>query len=128
MADPLHSSRMDPQDHLRELLDGIACTVCEERVPGDQVRLLARREDLLFLQVECTACGSTALGFLADEALLAEMEREAAAPPVTTDDVLDMHDFLRTWDGDLASLLDHDRRSGEAGGTAGSRAPRAGRS
>ena len=115
---------MDPQDHLRELLDGISCTVCEERVPGDQIRLLARREDLLFLQVECTACGSTALGFLADEALLAEIDREAAAPPITTDDVLDMHDLLRTWDGDLVSLLRRD----DARHGAGTRAPRAGRS
>lgn len=113
---------MDPQDHLRQLLDGIACTVCEEHVPGDRIRLLARREDLLFLQVECTACGSTALGFLADEDLLAEFDRETSGPPITGDDVLDMHDFLRGWDGDLESLVGRDGTTG-----AGSRTPRAGR-
>ena len=54
---------MGPQGHLGALLDGMGCTVCEEHVPAERIRLLARRDDLLFLQVACPACGSTSLGF-----------------------------------------------------------------
>jgi hypothetical protein len=59
---------MGPQDHLRALLDGMSCTVCEERVPADHLRLLARRDDLLFILADCEACGSSALGFVANAA------------------------------------------------------------
>jgi hypothetical protein len=122
---------MDPQDHLRELLDGIGCTVCEERVPGDRIRLLARREDLVFLQVDCAACGSAALGFIADEAVLARIDERTdatnagtGASPISSDDVLDMHTLLSSWTGDLASLVHAEGRSGR---DAGSRTPGAGR-
>jgi hypothetical protein len=96
---------MGPQDHLRVLLDGITCTVCEERVPADHLRLLARREDLLFLEVACDACGSTALGFVTTETVLPEADRLAGVAAMSADDVLDMHALLGSWTGDLASLV-----------------------
>ena len=63
--------------------------------------MLARREDLAFLQLDCTACRSTTLGLAAGGV----MDQPAARPPVSGDDVLDMHELLATWTGDLASLL-----------------------
>ena len=103
---------MGPQDHWRAFLDGIDCTVCEDRVPADRIRLLARRDDLLFLQIACTGCGSTALGFIADRPGFAGSDRvveglpvTADANPITGDEVLDMHGFLDAWTGDLASLV-----------------------
>ena len=97
---------MGSQDHLRALLDGISCTVCEERVPPEHVRLLARRDDLLFLESACGACGSTALGFVATDAIPSEADRLARGEPMSADDVLDMHELLDSWTGDLASLVD----------------------
>ena len=96
---------MGPQDHLRALHDGADCTVCDAHVPADRIRLLARRDDLLFLQVVCPSCGSTALGFVADTAGLPEADRLAGSEPVDADDVLDMHALLESWSGDLASLV-----------------------
>ncbi|MEO7663624.1 MAG: hypothetical protein ABIV26_00740 [Candidatus Limnocylindrales bacterium] len=111
---------MGPRDHLRVLQGGIDCTVCEARVPADRIRLLARRDDLLFLQIDCAACRSTALGFVEDPDAgdapgpeAAEIARPAEAPPVTADDVLDMHGFLEGWDGDLADLLGASGPAGE---------------
>jgi hypothetical protein len=100
---------MGPLDHPRALSDGMGCTVCEERVPADRIRLLARRDDLLFLQVDCTACGSSSLGFVADAGADAgagpEAARLAGGPPISSDDVLDMHAFLRSWAGDLETIV-----------------------
>jgi hypothetical protein len=96
---------MGPQDRLGALLDGMECTVCEEHVPAERVRLLARRDDLLFLQVDCPACGSTSLGFVADERVVTEADRLADGTPITSDDVLDMHAFLESWTGDLGALV-----------------------
>lgn len=63
-TDPLHSAWMDPRDQLRALPDGMACTVCDEPVPAERM-LLARRDDMTFVQIECTRCGSRALEFVA---------------------------------------------------------------
>jgi len=96
---------MDPLDHLIALPEALRCSVCDERVPMTRIRLLARREDLAFLEVECGACLSTTLGFvLGGES--AEGAPRLEAPPVSSDDVLDMHQLLASWSGDLAGLLE----------------------
>lgn len=104
---------MDPLDHLLALSDGLRCTVCDERVPVDRVRLLAWRDDLAFLSIDCGACLSTTLGFIvagqADDAP-ADDPAAAEAAPITSDDVLDMHQFLATWRGDLSGLLGRGER------------------
>ena len=100
---------MDPLDHRLALRDGHRCTVCEERVPADRVKLLAWREDLAFLQLDCGACLSTTLGFNVEGTR--EIPATVQAPsPISSDDVLDMHQLLATWRGDLAGLLDADAR------------------
>jgi hypothetical protein len=108
-ADRVHSPRMDPLDHLLALPDGPRCSVCEERVPATRVKLLAWRDDLAFLQIDCAACLSTTLGFV-----LGGRADEPASPPpaapVSADDVLDMHQLLATWRGDLTGLLTRDDR------------------
>jgi hypothetical protein len=99
---------MDPLDHRLVLPDGLRCTVCEERVPADRLELLAWRDELIFLQVDCAACASTTLGFVVAGAA-DEPAEPAARAPITSDDVLDMHQFLASWRGDLSALLESDR-------------------
>ena len=100
---------MDPRDPLRALPDGLFCTVCNEPVPADRIRLLARREDLTFIQVECAQCGSTALEFLADpmavEADPLAGEVVPAPEVISPDDVFAMHEFLADWQGDMQTLV-----------------------
>jgi hypothetical protein len=94
---------MDPLDHLTALPDGMPCSVCGERVRHDRIRLLAWRDEIAFLQLDCSGCLSTTLGFA-----VGGQPEGAADPelsPVSGDDVLDMHRFLAAWRGDLASLL-----------------------
>jgi hypothetical protein len=100
---------MDPLDHLLALPDGPLCSVCDERVPVDRVKLLAWRDDLAFLQLDCASCLSTTLGFV----LGGQSDGPAVAPradPITADDVLDMHQLLAGWRGDLSGLLAQDDR------------------
>ena len=93
---------MDPQDRLQHTLDGIACSICEMSVSGDRIRLLARREDLAFVEIACSGCTSTTLGFVIG---VEGSDGRPVAPPLTADDVLDMHVALEAWQGDLRSLL-----------------------
>jgi hypothetical protein len=101
---------MDPLDHLRALPDGPRCSVCDERVPTERVKVLAWRDDLCFLQLDCRGCLSSTLGFV-----MGGRTEDASAPPslppVSADDVLDMHELLATWRGDLTGLLRSDART-----------------
>jgi len=92
---------VDPLDQHRAGLDGMTCAVCEGSVPRDAIHLLARRDDLAFVQVACPACESTTLAFVLD----GTSDPGADAAPVSADDVLDMHVLLRGWDGGLLELL-----------------------
>lgn len=96
--------RMDPLDHLGTHLDGHRCSVCDAAVPAERVKLLAWREDLRFLQLDCASCLSTTLGF-AMTSQSGDDGHPAPAAPVSSDDVLDMHELLATWRGDLTGLL-----------------------
>jgi hypothetical protein len=102
--DRLHSPRMDPLDHLLALPDGHRCTVCDERVPVERVRLLAWRDDLAFLELDCGACLSTTLGFVLGGRSDGPVP-PSRADPISSDDVIDMHQLLATWRGDLAGLV-----------------------
>jgi hypothetical protein len=114
---------MDRQDDLRALVDGLTCTVCDEPVPPAGVRLLASRDDLVFLQLDCRACASTTLGFVmtghGDGGPLEAADAvDPDAPPISADDVLDMYQLLAGWTGDLASLVG-DREPADAGSPTG---------
>jgi hypothetical protein len=95
---------MDPLDHLLALPDGLRCTVCDERVPATRVRLLAWRDDLAFLQIDCGTCFSTTLAFVMGGGTEAPGMPPMGAP-ISSDDVLDMHELLSTWRGDLTGLM-----------------------
>ena len=95
---------MDPLDHLLALPDGLRCSVCDERVPATRVRLLAHRDDLAFLEIDCPSCLSATLGFVLGGRLDESAPADVRAP-IDADDVLDMHQLLAGWRGDLTSLL-----------------------
>ena len=99
---------MDPLDHRLALPDGLRCTVCDERVPAERLRLLAWRDELVFLQIDCSSCLSTTLGFVVSGSGDEPLQRPTD-PPITSDDVLDMHQLLASWRGDLRELLGSDR-------------------
>lgn len=105
---------MDSRDRPTPPADDVACSVCREPVAPEATRLLARRDDLLFLEVSCAACASVTLGFVfaADDVHVPDVVRLAGAPTLTADDVLDMHEHLAAWQGDLRSLLERPRGTG----------------
>jgi len=119
---------MDPRDQLRPLLDGVGCTVCGSPVPGDRIRILAHRDDLAFVELDCPGCGSTTLGMLLaadgsgggvlDTAPYGELTpqdeaRRAGAGPITTADVRAARAFLANWHGDLVGLVGRDDPDGQ---------------
>ena len=118
---------MGPSDRPRPLPDGAACTACGAPVPTGRIRILARRDDLAFVELACPGCGSAALGLLlpaesADDSPVLDV---AADPPVgdrrlprgtirpiSDADVAAVRADLAAWDGDLVSWLERLDRGG----------------
>jgi len=106
------------------------CTACGAPVPTGRIRILARRDDLAFVELDCIACGSAALGLLIEsEAPGGEPILDVAGDPVTAAgatrggtvraisaaDVEAIRDDLAAWDGDLVGWLDALEDSGRPG-------------
>ena len=107
---------MEGADWLRTQLTSFGCGSCGRPYRSRGIRILAQRDDLYFVDLTCRSCGAGAVAIVTievegQEAQLdaPELERvEAAAvgaPPIAPDDVLDMHEFLRDFDGDFHALF-----------------------
>jgi len=119
---------MDPRDGPRPLPDGARCTACGAPVPTGRIRVLARRDDMAFVELACTDCGSATLALLmppstpdgdpvldvaadvstSDLTSPAGIARghQAAFRPITQADVEAVRRDLAAWDGDLVGWLD----------------------
>jgi len=100
---------------IKRFMTSIKCGVCGQRYEVDNVKVLGHQEDLWFLSVFCSACHT--------QGLVAAVIKEGRAPKVitdlteteldkfkkmdklTADEVLDMHSFLKGFDGDFSQLF-----------------------
>jgi predicted RNA-binding Zn-ribbon protein involved in translation (DUF1610 family) len=117
---------MDGPDWLRTQLTSFTCPACGNRYRGSKIRLLAERDGLFFVDLDCAQCGSHTVAIVTVEidesqALITEIsdlhlstdalpehlgeELPAGAAPVTADDVLEMHEFLARYKGDARTLF-----------------------
>ena len=113
---------MDAEGWLTAELAACACSACGQPYGESQVRLIAQREELFFVDLSCPHCGSQAVAIvtvqLDKDATLTEGHHLVVSEPVevggassatavSVDDVLDMHALLRAFGGDMEQLLAH---------------------
>jgi len=117
---------MDGPDWLRTQLTSFTCPACGRRYRGSKIRLLAERDGLFFVDLDCARCGSHTVAIVTVEmddatASITEIsdlslstdavpehlgeELPAGAALVTADDVLEMHEFLAQFEGDVSHLF-----------------------
>ena len=100
---------------IKRLMTSIKCSVCGHCFDVDNIDVLGHREDLWFFRAVCSACHA--------QCLVAAVVKEGKAPEVitdlteaeldrfrnvgmlTTNDVLDMHNFLKEFDGGFSQLF-----------------------
>jgi len=95
---------------LREQAKDYDCSVCGANHARSEIRLLGRLEAAWIVRVTCSKC-ETSIKLL----VYADRERVALAsgdrpvrsrrPPVSLDEVLDAHEFLEHFEGDVRSLF-----------------------
>jgi len=109
------------------------CSVCHRRFVEDDVEVVSRKSDVWLMIVQCKDCHSRSFaavvgdtsapidteslfGFRADGSIEITFEADGefvdiepldeGQEPVTVDDLLEMHGFLDSFDGDFKSLFD----------------------
>lgn len=100
---------------LKKLMTTIKCGVCGRGYKADNIDVVGREENLWFLKALCSSCHT--------ECLVAAVIKESKVPEVisdltktelkrfsdkdelTLDDVLDLHNFLKEFDGDFSRLF-----------------------
>jgi hypothetical protein len=112
---------MEQRDRQQPFANGVECAVCGRTVPADGIRVLAQRDDLVFVELACGSCRSESLGIIVatdapagtgyGEFLAADHDRFREALPIGADDVRLVRDLLAR--GDLDALVGgHDHRGG----------------
>jgi len=111
---------MDGADWLRTQLTSFGCAACGQPYETGRIRLLAERDGLYFVDLACASCASQAVAIVTIELdeddipqadagdliqIVADPVRGTSGPPVTVDDVLDIHGLLSGFQGDAAALL-----------------------
>jgi len=98
------------------------CPVCGRSLKGCDVQVLSHEEERFHLQVTCAQCQVTFIVVLAIaggavdeiESMTTEPATEpvAAAEPISVDEILDLHLYLKNFQGtlkELTQLPDHSR-------------------
>jgi len=93
------------------------CPHCQRPYEDADVRLLGQKDDSWILSLYCRSChvlavvglGVSSTGELSPR----EIEHFKQAPPLTSDDLLDMHLFLEHFDGDFRCLTERPAKSGK---------------
>lgn len=96
------------------------CPVCGRSLKGCDVQLLSHEDERFHIQVTCAQCQVTFIVVLAIagaaveevESVAAFEKPEPVAEPISIDEILDVHLFLKSFQGTLRELIhqpDHSR-------------------
>ena len=100
---------------IKRLMTSVKCSVCGQRFETYNIDVLSECKDLWVLKASCPGCHTQCLVVAivnqekAPEVITdlteAELDKFSAAGRVTADDVLDMHNLLKNFDGDFSWLF-----------------------
>ena len=105
--------------NIREYMTTVKCSVCGQHYQIDNVNVLGHQDELWFLSVFCSSCKSHGLiaavvkenepvqitTDLSEE----EYAKFARSSGVEIDDVLDIHNLLENFSGDISELLSNEQ-------------------
>jgi|YelNatPaOPRAMG01_1025707.scaffolds.fasta_scaffold80274_3 hypothetical protein len=95
---------------LRQILLQVipACPHCHRRFEDRDIRVLGRQEQTWMLSLHCPGCHILALiGIgVASDLEPEEIARFREVPPISADEVLDLHLLLKEYRGDLRGLIE----------------------
>ncbi len=103
-------------DFVRQLIANVKCAICSREYSEDDVAIMGQQDDVWMLMVSCQHCGTQGIILamvkedeeqveVVTDLTAEELERMEGMPAIDIDDVLDVHRFLRDFDGDSQDLF-----------------------
>ncbi len=102
---------------IKRLIASTKCSVCGQHYEPDNISVLSHHEELWFLRASCSACHTQYLVAaiikedrtpeLVIDLSEAELDRFRNMGAATADEMLDMHNFLKNFNGDFSQLFNH---------------------
>jgi len=99
---------------IKRLMASMKCESCGQHYEVYNIDVLSHREDLWFLRVHCSACHTQCLvAAIVKESRMSEVVTDLSEfeldefknNVIEIDDVLNMHNFLKDFDGNFSRLL-----------------------
>jgi rubredoxin len=100
---------------IKKLLPNLKCALCGHHYEREDIKTVGRKEGFWFLNVTCPSCRTQGLvvamvqqgkrGQTISDLSPREQVKFVGASPIGVDDVLDMHNFLKEFDGDFSALF-----------------------
>ena len=100
---------------IKRLIASIKCGACGQHYEEDNIEIIEHSEELWFLRVFCSSCHVKCLvaaiireddkAEVITDLTEAELDRFKDLDGVRVDDVLDMHNYLKGFDGDFPRLF-----------------------
>ena len=100
---------------IKNLMTSMECSSCGQSYQVDNIEVMGHHEDLWFLGISCSVCQTQYLvvAIITEERVpeiitdltKAELDKFGGAGKLTADDVLDIHGFLKGFDGDFSRLF-----------------------
>ena len=100
---------------IKVLMSSIKCGACGQHYEVGNIDVLGHREELWFLKALCSSCHTHCLVAaivkedkmpeVVTDLTEAELDKFVDMGVVDTDDVLDMHSFLKNFDGEFSRLF-----------------------
>jgi len=100
---------------IKKLVSALKCGVCGQQYEGSSFSVLGHRNEMWFLNVTCPTCQTQAMmaivvkegkpAKIVTELTEAELAKFAQESTLESDDVIDIHNFLKSFDGDFSKLF-----------------------
>ena len=103
------------EELIKKLIASLKCGSCGQNYEEDNIDVIEHSEELWFLRVSCSSCHTKSLvaAIIREEKISevvtdlteAELRKFKNAGVVGADEMLDMHNFLKDFDGDFPRLF-----------------------
>jgi len=103
---------------IKKLMASMKCNVCGQHYEADNIEVLGHEENLWFLRILCVACHTQYLAAavikedsvpeLITDLTEAELDKFSNMGRLTADELLDMHNFLKDFDGDFSRFFNQE--------------------
>ena len=100
---------------VKRLLTSMKCGACGQHYEEGDIDVIGHNEELWFLRIFCSSCHTKCLvaaiiredkkAEVITDLTEAELDKFRHVDKVRVDDVLDMHNFLKNFDGDFPRLF-----------------------